>query len=709
MKAAQLDLVVTLSAPTLSPHGSHIVVAARHPSFAADAYVGQLWEIDTADGAAPRRITAGVLDSLPRYSPDGTMIGFLRQDEKGRRQFAVVDACGGEARVLTALPLGVTDFVWDRASLRVALVAPIPEEGRYGTLDGVDAGKEDPRRITGNQVRENGRGYIADQPLGIVVMRVPPLEEEPWVKPVGRGAAALAAEGGEESGDPNVFGGANGIPFKVLVTPEGRDAVDPEFSPDGEWLYFTAALHDERDEDLRTMIHRMRLRGPIGPQEVLGVITQDEAENAYRDKWQLVVSDPERAYSGARFSRDGETLYMFGLDLGESGRDFVARQAGVFALDAAKIGAKKPKAPRELTDRDTTDYGVIGARLIPYGESAIAAIARVRGSGELHSITPEGKVKKLVEGKRVVTGADSADRMLAVSVTDPTTPGELSLVERINGAGVLRSLSTFAAQLNRETRVVAPRELSVKASDGYHVHGWLFMPEGEGPHPVLLNIHGGPFAEYDWSWFDEAQVYAEAGYAVVQCNPRGSASYGRAHGLAIKERMGTRDYEDVLDFLCGALKSEKSLDKSRLGILGGSYGGYLTAWTIAHDHRFKAAVVERGYLDPASFAGTSDIGWFFSDEYMGTDPDRVAAQSPMAVVDDVKTPTLVLHSEQDWRCPIEQAQRYFARLRANGVETEMLVFPGENHELSRSGTPWHRRQRFEAILEWFGRYLPVRD
>jgi dipeptidyl aminopeptidase/acylaminoacyl peptidase len=192
---------------------------------------------------------------------------------------------------------------------------------------------------------------------------------------------------------------------------------------------------------------------------------------------------------------------------------------------------------------------------------------------------------------------------------------------------------------------------------------------------------------------------------VVQCNPRGSAGYGRAHGLAIRHAMGTVDMADVLAFLDGAVAAFPQLDGARVGIMGGSYGGYLTAWTIAHDHRWAGAIVERGYLDPVNFVGTSDIGWFFSEAYTGSDAERIAAQSPMAHVGAVRTPTLVIHSEQDLRCPLEQAQRYFAALRRGGVEAEMLVFPGENHELSRSGSPWHRRQRFEAILHWWGRNL----
>ncbi|MFT4216162.1 MAG: prolyl oligopeptidase family serine peptidase [Micropruina sp.] len=162
----------------------------------------------------------------------------------------------------------------------------------------------------------------------------------------------------------------------------------------------------------------------------------------------------------------------------------------------------------------------------------------------------------------------------------------------------------------------------------------------------------------------------------------------------------------MLAFLDHAVASVPGLDGDRVGIMGGSYGGYLTAWIIAHDHRWAGAIVERGYLDPASFVGSSDIGWRFPQQYHGT-KQAMDAQSPMLLTDRVTTPTFVVHSEQDLRCPLSQALRYYTQLKQGGVDAELLVFPGENHELSRSGTPWHRRQRFEAILDWWARHLPV--
>ncbi|HWS58843.1 MAG TPA: prolyl oligopeptidase family serine peptidase, partial [Actinotalea sp.] len=251
----------------------------------------------------------------------------------------------------------------------------------------------------------------------------------------------------------------------------------------------------------------------------------------------------------------------------------------------------------------------------------------------------------------------------------------------------------------------------------YPVHGWVTAPDparfGTGPHPVVLMIHGGPFAQYTHEVFDEVQVLAGAGYAVVHGNPRGSAGYGAAHGRAIHRAFGTVDADDVLALLAAALAEPGGgLDAARVGVMGGSYGGYLAAWLTTRTDRFTAAVVERGFLDPVSFVGSSDIGWFFGLEYLGdTGSPRadaaLAAQSPMAHVGRVRTPTLVIHSEQDWRCPVEQGQRWFVELKRRGVPAELLLFPGEGHELTRSGRPRHRAARFEHVVDWWSRHLPV--
>jgi len=190
-------------------------------------------------------------------------------------------------------------------------------------------------------------------------------------------------------------------------------------------------------------------------------------------------------------------------------------------------------------------------------------------------------------------------------------------------------------------------------------------------------------------------------------NPRGSAGYGQPHGRAVVGAFGTVDVDDVLALLDEAL-TRPECDPTRVGVMGGSYGGFMTSWLCSHvPNRFTAAISERALNAWDSFAGSSDIGYYFAQAYVGADRDAQWAASPLAYADRIDIPLLIIHSERDWRCPLEQAQRLFVALKRRGAEVEMLLFPGEGHELSRSGRPRHRRQRFEAILAWWDRYLPV--
>jgi dipeptidyl aminopeptidase/acylaminoacyl peptidase len=231
---------------------------------------------------------------------------------------------------------------------------------------------------------------------------------------------------------------------------------------------------------------------------------------------------------------------------------------------------------------------------------------------------------------------------------------------------------------------------------------------------VLLNIHGGPYSQYGSTFFDEFQVQVAAGFAVVFTNPRGSSGRGSAFGRAIRGAScqvdpgtgwGSVDADDVLAVLDHALAGNDDLDPDRVGVLGGSYGGYLTSWLVGHTDRFKAACSERAVNNLATMTHTSDVGWWFNAGYLGVDPlgdpAEVLAASPVTYAEQIHTPLLIVHSEQDWRCSISQAEDLFTRLRLLERDVELVRFPGEGHELSRSGAPRHRRERFEIILEFF--------
>jgi dipeptidyl aminopeptidase/acylaminoacyl peptidase len=334
-------------------------------------------------------------------------------------------------------------------------------------------------------------------------------------------------------------------------------------------------------------------------------------------------------------------------------------------------------------------------------EQAVTTISLERGAvGLLRFPVDGGEPLRLLGGRRQVHDYAAAGGVVAAVVGDPTSAGEVVVLRD----GAETTLSDFGALLARSAPLRPMEELEATSEDGTRVHGWVLKPVGAGPHPVVLMVHGGPFAMYGYTLFDEAQVYAGAGYAVVMGNPRGSSGYGESWGRAIVGDFGNLDSQDVLALLDAAL-ADPDLDGDRVGVMGGSYGGFMTSWLAAHSGRFRAAISERACNAFDSFEGSSDIGWFFVKAYNGTDPEQVLAQSPLTHVDRIRTPMLLIHSEHDWRCPVEQAQRLFVALKQRQVEVELLLFPGEGHELSRSGLPSHRIARFEAVLDWWGRHL----
>lgn len=650
MKPVEIELLHSVSRPTVHPDGSRAVVAVSHPHLDSDSNVGQLWMVPI-DGSGARRFTRGVNDFSPRFSPDGRVIAFLRATPGNPPQLHLLDSGGGEPMRITDQKLGVSEFSWSEDSTRIAFVARVPEPGRYGTVDDIGGGAEPGRHITGLRYKSNGLGYTNDRRSQLFLVKVPSLSLEPSYEP------APLPDGSK----PPV----SHVPDALQLTHGDYDVSSPRFL--GERAAFVSARHESRDRDLRNQIWAVGLDGTSDPE---------------------ALTPTESPIGIGTFEPSSRGIHFVGQDTGASGTDFVAKNAALYRLNDS--------GPVQLTDPETTDFADGSLTVL---QDSVLATDRSRGTQQLVEVG-DGTSRRLTSGDVMVLGHDAANGEIVVSYATPDTFGDVGVLRD----GELTRLTDFSAAL-RETDLIMPTELLVSGRDGYDIHGWVAKPQTEGPHPTFLLIHGGPFADYNVQVFDEVQVLVEAGYAVVYCNPRGSAGYGQDHGLAIRQAMGTVDLHDVIDFLDGALDGDSTLDRERLGILGGSYGGYLTAWTIAHDHRFKAAIVERGFLDPEAFVGSSDIGWFFPHEYNGTDKELIRSQSPQAVADRVQTPTLVIHSEDDLRCPIGQAETYYATLKLGGVDAEMLVFPGENHELSRSGRPRHRVQRFEAILDWLAKHV----
>lgn len=660
MRATDIEKLISVGRPALASHGGFVVFASSRPDLAANRAVGQLWRIDLPDGA-PRRLTRGVADTAPRLSPDDTRLAFLRSDATGKPQLHIVDPAGGEPVQVTDSPLGVSAFDWSPDGGSLAFIARIPEKGRYGSVEGLDASAEAPRHITGVRWHSNGLGYLGDRPGHVFVVSAPTTDAEPFYEP------AAAVRGENET-----------APKKRLVPTEARQLTGGALSHSGvtfvgnEILTLTDDLAEEQP-DLRSRLIAVPLDGsPV--REIVG-------------------RDANLSINEVAVARDS-TIALLAADVGSDGIDFVAPGVALWVIE--------PDGPRRLTDPETIDLGEVGSHISPVGDDFVVQDRR-RGRVRLLRVSRGGEVAEILGGDIEVAGHGIAVDRLVAAVATAESYGELVLVEADDEP---RTLTAFGGG-SAASGIVRPVEREIAGRDGYPVHGWVATPAGDGPFPVILQIHGGPYASYGIHLFDETQVLVDAGYAVVYSNPRGSAGYGRAHGRSIRQRMGTLDMHDVMDFFDAVIATDERLDGDRVGVMGGSYGGYLTAWIIAHEHRFAGAIVERGFLDPTSFQGTSDIGTFFGDEYVGTSAEDIARQSPMAVVAQVTTPTLVLHSERDFRCPLEQATRYYAALKRQGTPAEMLIFPGENHELTRAGQPRHRVERFAAVLDWWERMLPA--
>ncbi|GAA3447751.1 S9 family peptidase [Planomonospora venezuelensis] len=653
------DLALLHTPGTVALHGDLLLTDVARPDLEADAYRGGLWRI--AQDGPPARLTHGDHDTAPRISPDGAWVAFLRASGTGRPQLHVMPTGGGEARPITDLPLGAGAPVWAPDSRRIAFVARAPEPGRYGTEEGVGAAAEAPRRITGFRYRADGTGFVLDRPQVLYVVN------------------ALAD-----------------IPQPVRLT-DGRCGVEAPCWYDEHVL--VSAPRDLDPDSLHTDLYAVPA---LGGEPVLAV---------------------RSAGSAALPVALGDDVFYLGTEF--SGVHAVARNTGLYRA-VPWIGGEPVEGAR-LTEEESVDC----EQLLPVPvEDGVLVAVRVRGAVELRLVPHDAagaalEKLPLVLGERagvkaftshggrtvaVVSTPEHPGRVVAApsgsgGATAPAAPapGHASRSGSGSGSGSGETvLADFCGPLPG-TRPL--RELTAVSPDGHPVHGWLAVPEGEGPHPVLLNVHGGPFHQHGWGFLDETQVYAAAGYAVVLPNPRGSAGYGQAHGQAVVGALGTVDADDVLALLDAAL-AEPECDPERVGVMGGSYGGFMTSWLAAHHGaRFRAAWSERAVNAWDSFTGSSDIGWFFAEAYCGPDLAQQRAMSPLYHAERITLPFAVVHSEEDWRCPVEQAQRMFVALRRAGVPAEFLLFPGEGHELTRSGRPRHRLQRFEAVLEWWSRHL----
>jgi dipeptidyl aminopeptidase/acylaminoacyl peptidase len=669
MQPADIGRLTAVGDPRLSPDGQTVAFTVTTIDLDANEYRTGIWVAAVDGSEAPRPFTSGEhKDGAPRWSPDGCSIAFVRRERDSKEtKTCVIPAGGGEARVLLTRKDEVSDLAWSPDGTRLAFLARDRDEERYGKDKEKD---QPPRRITRLFSRLDSVGWIADRPTHVFVV------------------------------------GVDGGDAMQLTTGEFEDG-GLSWSPDGSELAFAAGRHDTWDLDHAADLFTVALPD-------FRASTVDNPPLTHESRAGGGVDEPKRlsetgpAYARPSWSPDG-TAIAFHLEDWRS----APRHGQVGVLD------RRSGEVRILTgalDRNCSPYPPSRSPVWDGGD----LLFMLEDSGNVHlyrvSADGSGKPELVVGGDRQVGAFDAVVGTLAYTITTSTGLPELF----VHVDGQERQLTRLSEPFGDTVSLVEPERFTATSADGTEVEAWMVRPvglEAGRRYPMLLNIHGGPFTQYGNRFFDEFQLQAAAGYAVVYGNPRGSSGYSEAWGRAIRGRTTTDDpgsgwggvdYEDLMAVVDEAVSRFDFVGPDRLGVLGGSYGGYMTSWMVGHTDRFRAAVSERACNNLLTMEHTSDVAGSFRTEIGVShldDPDEYRRQSPITYVRDMRTPLLIIHSENDLRCAVEQAEELFVALRMLGRTPEFLRFPGESHELSRAGAPKHRVQRVEAILDFFARSL----
>lgn len=612
----------------------------------------ELYDLSGRGKPKPTELTQGQYsDTTPRFSPTGEQLAFLSvREEGGRPNLYVMPLAGGEARRLTEHKAGVGEFVWHPNGRQIAYFT-------RGEWEDSPAKTGLPRRITRSRWRADGAGVLPTEPAQVHVLDV-------------------------RSGKSR------------QLTDLTADAAGLAFSADGATLYLVAQTPDKGFS---------AYRGDLLAVDVASGKTKKLLESV------LGLSQPTPA-------PDGKSLVF---SAPADPEDFVSA-AGLWQLELKKVrgGVAAAGSPRLLSgDFDThhsaggdSRYGAHPGNPVWLDDGSLLVITNREGDTNLVKVGQDGAVTDVQARERRVVSAFSATTGTAATeptalflAETPTQPSELWLL----AGGKETRLSSYNDAWVRRLDLVEPQgPFQAGPAD---VPYWATEPtKPRKDKAAVVQVHGGPHTNYGYGFNFEFQLLASRGYAVIFGNPRGSSSYGFTFATAMLGSYGSVDADDVMAIAeAGAKRLGRA--KAPLHLTGGSYGGFMTNWLVGQTSKFRSAVTQRSICNWTSMYGTSDIGPYFVERQLNGVPwgdvDALWRQSPIRYAEEVTTPLLIIHSEQDHRCPIEQAEQLFSVLKRVGkAETEFLRFPDEGHELSRSGRPDRRLARLNAIVDWFERH-----
>lgn len=649
MQPSDIGGLITIAAPAVSPDGRRVAFVVRRVDLPGNRYVSSIWLYDVGAGSS-RPLTGGTKDGTPVWSPDGRLLAFTsaRGSKESDRTLHVLPMDGpGEPITVATSPEAITAPAWSPDGRYLAFCS----RTRADRYEHDEPARQAPRRITRFFSTLDGEGWTSDRPRHVYVVR------------------------------------ADGLASPRNLTPGEFELGDPSWLADSSGVVVTGKAHDTWDLDLAQDLYLVTLDGE-----------------------RRALTRHTGRYHSPAVSPDGSRVAFLGWDNPE----IYPRNVRVGVLDLA-TGERRWVS--QALDRTFEPTG--GVLAVRWDGETLLSIAEDRGDARVHRMPADASAAPAPISPASMTAKELAagGGTLAVRIAAVDRPDELFVAV---GDGPLEAVTTLSAELVARVRPRPAERFTAPSTDGVEVDGWVITPPELEPgrrYPVLLNVHGGPHTQYGNTFFDEAQIQAAAGFVVVMGNPRGSSgrdeSWGQAilgprHPVRPGRGWGTVDVDDVLAVLDEALRRFPFCDPDRVGMLGGSYGGYMASWLASHTDRFKAICSERAVNNLLTEEWTSDISTLFRIEHGPRhvdDPEEYLRMSPVTYVRDIATPMLILHSEDDLRCPISQAEELFVALRLLGKEVDFVRFPAEGHELSRSGSPVHRVQRAELILEFFRQHL----